>query len=1083
MRSKPLNALKIPVLLLGGMAAFSTLKAQQVTIKGVVMDENSHPLAGAQVIEKGKKMMTTTDSLGRFELPLSSTTGNLLISYVSKQTAEVAFSDSLPLAVRLLPSKSEGLSDIVVTTALGLHRDSRALGYAVQTVNTKDLASTPDPNLVNDLAGKVAGVQITNGGAGVGSTSRIVIRGETSMSGSNQPLFVVDGVPINNNSYFNDAIENGSGQGVWAETDWGNGAADVNPNDIASISVLKGGAAAALYGTRAANGAIVITTLKGKHQSNNAGVTVNTSTTFESALRLPRIQNEYGAGTGSADYHYTDGTNSYENNIGNFGHKFDGSYKVVQFDSPIPGTDLVAGDVAAVKAAGLSAADATPTLWQGHSDNFKNFLQTGITNNNYVSFGGSDEKGSYHLSVGNLNNKGLLPNMDYYRNTVAFRGSSQMTSKLSSNVFFNYINSYSNERPNIGYGSESVMYSFFGVDGMPVNVNLSELKNKWWQSGQQDRKQYNYWANHDNPYVTMYENTNSFKKNRALGNASLKYDFSKKFNVMVRTGTDFYQDNRESKRAFGTLRFPNGGFRTDDVTYFENNTDFLASYTDRTKDQAFGYHFSAGGNRFIQRITYKRDVANSLIVPGLYNFSNASTTLMPELVKMNKDIYSVYGFANLDYKHLIYMDVTARNDWSSTLPIHHNSYFYPSVSLSAILSDMIQLPTAISYLKLRGSVAQVGQDADPYSIYNTYLTNNPFDGTPLTTANNVLANSNLKASKTTSTEGGFVARFLSNRLGLDFTYYNMNTVNNVVNLPIPTSSGYSNAVVNGGKINNRGFEIMLTANPIRSYEKGGFNWDMNFNFSRNVGYVRSLPNGISTYKYLDITQYDRTYRSIQYNAVVGEKLGNMYGRVFERDSKGNIIYQNGLPQYTGENDRRLLGNYHPNFILGWHNDINYKNFDLAFTWDWHEGGKFYSYTELGLYADGLGTPTLAGRETGIIGKGVNADGTPNTTSVTAATWYQNGYYNPNISEPFMYSASYLKLREINLAYNFNHIFGRNSSSDLRLAFIARNVLLFTQNKDVDPETLALRGTQSMPGVEFLSVPSSRSIGFSASLKF
>lgn len=1058
--------------------AIKNIQAQKLKLIGKVVDsESKFPIIGVDIKVNNGNGKTSTDSTGEFSIAIDK--GNTLTaSILGYKNKTVAIQqDTVTIFLQQDPKQ---LTDVVVT-ALGISRQTRALGYSVQSLSNKQFATNPAPNLVNDLSGKVAGVQITNGGAGVGSTSRIVIRGETSLSGTNQPLFVIDGVPINNETYFNDAIEGNSNQGTWAETDWGNGAADINPNDIASISVLKGGAAAALYGSRAANGAIVLTTKKGSKHNGEVGVTITTGTTFENPLRLPKIQGEYGAGNGSEDYHYTNGTNPYENNIGNFGHKFDGSYKVVQFNSPIPGTPYVAGDVAALKAANIDPSTATPTLWEAHPDNFKNFLQTGITNTNNVSISNATDKGSYNFSFGNMVNKGLLPNMDYNRYSLAFRAENHLTDKLTLNVFLNYINTFSHERPNIGYGSESVMYSFFGVDGMPVNVDLNAIKNKRWQYGQENRTQYNYWGNHDNPYVTMYENTNSFKKNRFLGNASLSYAFNPHWNLMVRTGSDFYQDNREGKRAFGTLRFPGGGFRTDDITYFENNTDFLVTYNNNTANKDFEYKISAGANRFMQNITYSRNVANSLIVPDLYNFSNASTYLTPELVKQNKEIYSAYAFANLSYKRLLYLDVTARNDWSSTLPIDHNTYFYPSASLSAIISNIVHLPSAISYLKLRGSVAQSGMDATPYSIMNTYTTNNPFDGSPLTTANSILANNNLKAAKTTTTEFGFESHFFGNLFGIDFTYYNNNTVNDIIQLPVPASSGYSNAYVNGGKINNRGIEILLTANPIRT--ENGLNWTTSFNFSHNVGYVRSLPDGITTYKYLDITQYDRTQRSIQYNAVVGERLGNMYGRVFERDANGKIIYSNGLPTYTGEDNRKLLGNYHPDFILGWNNDFTLKNWDLGFTWDLHKGGKYYSYTELGLYNDGLGKNTLAGRETGIIGDGVNTDGSANTTSVSAATWYQSGYYNANIAEPFMYNLTYLKLREVNLGYNFNHVFGPNSNAGLKVAFIARNVLLFTQNKDVDPETLALRGSQVMPGVEFLSVPSSRSIGFSATLHF
>lgn len=1050
----------------------------RLIVKGKVVDaQNQQPIAGATLTVRGARISTASDSAGNFTInaPVNSVVLATSIGYLSKQVAVSSTTTSLLITME---ENSQSISEVVVT-ALGITRQQRSVGYSVQRVTSASLNQVPDPNLINNLNGKLTGVQITNGGAGVGSTSRIVIRGENSFSGTNQPLFVVDGVPINNETFFNNAIENSSNQGTWAEVDWGNGAAELNPNDIAEVTVLKGGTAAALYGSRATNGAVVITTKKGIKTKGQIGVSYNSTTTFETPLKLPRLQNLYGAGNGSQDYRFVDGGQSFENNIPNFGHKFDPNYLVVQFNSPAG--KYQAGDLAARAIDPSAVPVATP--WIGHADHFKNFLQTGVTTQNTIALGGSNENGNYRISIGNTYNKGILPNTDLKRYDLSFRGEHRFSNRLTSNVFINFINSGSTNRPNIGYGSESVMYTYFGVYGMPINIDLNSLK-KQWQVGQTNLRQFRYWNNHDNPYVTQYDNTNSFNKSRILGNASLKYNLTDNFYVMVRTGTDYYTDNREGHRAFTTVRFPNGGFRSDNVTYLENNTDFLLNYSKKASNK-FNWSVSGGGNRFMQNISYTRDIANALITPNLYNFSNAQNQLPTLYEKFNKRIYSLYAFGDFDYKRLLYLNVTARNDWSSTLPIGHNSFFYPSASLSTILSDIVHLPTAISFLKLRVSASQVGRDADPYSIYNTYLTNTPFSTYPLTTANNILANSNLKPSKTTTSEVGMEIHFLKNRINLDATVYVSDTKDEVVQLPIPVSSGYTNAFVNGGQIRNKGVEIMLSVAPFRSSSPVGFNWDMNFNFSRNVGRVVSLPDGINTYKYAQITQYDRYFRAIQYNAVVGEKIGNMYGNVFVRDPQGNVVYKNGVPLVTTDQNH-LLGNYNPDFILGWSNQMTYRNFNLNFVWDWHQGGKFYSYTELGVLNGGMSVETLPGRETGIVGKGVMLDVSakyvPNNVKVDAATYYL-GYYNANNNEVFMYDASYLKLRELRLGYTFKHIFGPATSSSLNFSLIGRNLLEFTQNKDVDPETLSLRGQQILPGTEFLSLPSTRSMGFSLGLNF
>ncbi|HVX49560.1 MAG TPA: SusC/RagA family TonB-linked outer membrane protein [Chitinophagaceae bacterium] len=1074
------------ILTLGFCLLLTTkLLAQNVTVTGkVVDDQDKTPVSGATITVKETGKVLVSDVSGAFKasVPANAT---LTVTFIGYTAQDVPVNGQLDLLIAL-KRDTKSLNEVVVT-ALGITRSAKSLGYAVQTVSNKQFTQAQDPNLLNNLSGKVAGVQITNGGAGVGSTARIVIRGENSFSGTNQPLFVVDGVPINNETYFNNAVENSSNQGTWAEVDWGNGAAEINPNDIAKITVLKGGTAAALYGSRAANGAVVLTTRTGAHEKNTIGVTYNSTTTFETPLKLPRLQNEYGAGvdayplTGAPNtYSFVNGGGSAENNIPNWGLHFDPSLLVDQFDSPA-GDGLQAGDLSARSV--TPGSNITPTPWVGHADHFKNFLQTGITTQNSIALGSSNADGGFRLSFGDLYNKGILPNSDLRRYTIALRANHKFNDHLTSDIYINYINSNSDERPNIGYGSESVMYTYFGVYGMPINIDLNSLK-KQWQVGQQDSKQFRYWNNHDNPYVTMYDNTNSFNKNRLIGNASLKYEFTPDFNLMVRTGTDYYGDNREGHRAFATVRFPSGGFRTDDVSYFENNTDFLANYKKRVSPE-FNFSVSAGGNMFTQNISYTRDIANALIVPNLYNFSNAQSQLPTLYEKFDKKIYSLYAFGDFDYKKLLYLNITARNDWSSTLPPGNNSYFYPSASLSAIISDMVHLPRAISYLKLRASASQVGRDADPYSINNTYLTNTPFNSYPLTVTNNVLANSNLKPSTTTTKEAGIEARFLDDRIGIDATFYSSTTKNEIVQLPVPVSSGYTNAYVNGATIKNQGIEIMLNISPLRSQKPGGLSWDMSFNFSHNVGTVEALPEGINSYIYAQVTQYDRYYRAIQYEAVVGGKIGNMYGNDYQRDPAGNIIYKNGIPQITTD-QQHLLGNYNPDFILGWYNEFSYKNFNLDFTWDWHQGGKFYSYTELGILAGGMSVETLPGRETGIIGAGVMDDGTgkyvPNNVKVDAATYY-NGYYNATNNQAFMYSETYLKLREVRLGYTFKHLLGKASGSSLNLSLVARNLLEFTQCKDVDPETLALRGQQILPGTEFLSIPATSSYGVSVNVNF
>ncbi len=1061
---------------------FLTLVMVQLSfgqITGKVTDaKDNTPIIGASILVKGTGNGTSTDLDGKFSLDAKQ--GDVLeVRFVGYEVQQITVTDQTELNIAL----KEDLVTLneVVVTALGISRQSKSLGYVVQSVDSKQVLTSQDPNLVNNLTGKVAGVTITNGGAGVGSTSRIVIRGVNSFSSSSQPLFVVDGVPINNETIFNNSVNNSSNAGTWAEVDWGNGAAEFNASDIDKVNVLKGAAAAALYGTRAASGAIVITTKKSEAEKGKFNFNYTTSDMISTPLIMPRIQGSFGAGNGNTPYQYVDGTQSYENNIPNYGPPLDGR-NIVQFDSPVldangNATGLQAADLVARKSVPGNTVQATP--WVAHPDNFKNFLQTGYTSINNLSVSTRTDNGTYRISFGNLANQGIAPNTDLYRYQLSLRAETNLTDKLSANYYVGYINSGSKNRPNIGYGSESVMYTFFGVYGMPENINLASLRNKWWQTGEEGYQQFRYWANHDNPYITMYENTNSFKKNRLISNASLKYQFNSHWNLMMRTGLDSYSEHRESHRAFSTVRFQNGGFRTDDVTYFENNTDFLLSYA-KNSSSDWNYNFSIGGNRFVQQSYYLRNIAAELISPGLYNFSNAKTLLPPLETKTEKMIYSAYAFADISYQNWVFLNLTARNDVTSTLPSGKNSFIYPSASLSAVISDKIDMPRYISYLKLRASAAQVGRDSNPYSINNTYTTNTPFSGTPLTTGNSVLANNNLQPSTTTMQEFGFDARFLENRIGVDVAVYNSDTRNEIVQLPLPISSGYTNAYVNGGAINNKGVEVILSGTPFKSAR--GLNWDMTLNFSHNYGTVTALPAGVDSYKYFEVTQYDRYFRSIQYNAAVGEKMGNMYGNVFVRDDKGNIVYNNGIPQVTNQNTRHRLGNYNPDFILGWTNNLSYGNFNLAMTWDWRQGGVFYSYTKLGLLQNGMSVDTQNRPSGGIVGVGVKQDGSVNDVSVSPATYYLN-YYSPNNNEVFTFDASYVKLREVRLGYTFHNIIANHPKATLNFNLIGRNLLLFTQNKDVDPENLALRGNQILPGIEYNSFPSQRSYGFSLTLNY
>jgi len=807
--------------------------AQSKVISGkVVAQDENIGLPGVNVVIKGTVRGTVTDADGNFKLEIASDEDVLLFSFVGYDTKEVQVGSKSILDV-VLTTGAEKLSEVVIT-ALGVKRETKALGYAIQEVDGDELTEARETNVVNSLAGKVAGVQVTNGSSGIGSTSRIVIRGESSLiPANNSPLFVVDGIPIDNSTRTNRTEGN-------LETDYGNGAGDINPDDIESISVLKGGSASALYGSRGANGVILITTKSGKG-TKGIGVSVNAGVTFEKPLQLPNYQNEYGQGAGGA-FAFGDGFGGGINdNIDeSWGPRLDGRL-ITQHDSPTS-SGFRAGD-SAVRPRnpdGSFADTVEPTPWIAHPNNIKDFFETGVTSNFNVALSGGNDAGNFRLSFTNLDNKGILPNTDLERRTFALSAGYNLTDKLHINTSINYINSSSNNRPNNSYGTENIMYLWvwFGRQ-----IDMNSLKG-YWQPGLEGIQQFNYNYNwHDNPYFTMYENTNAFNKNRVIGNFSVTYDFTDALSLMVRSGTDFYNDRRVGKRAFSTQRFAHGQYKEEIILFQETNTDFLLTF-DKEINQNFALKLSVGANRRDLSDNYNRTSANQLLVPNVYNFGNSAIPLVVSQYDQTKRVNSIYGFANIGFKNVVFLDLTARNDWSSTLPENNNSYFYPSASLSGVISDMVELPDFMSFAKLRVGWAQVGNDTDPYNLENTFGFGQPYGTTPIASESSTLKNQNLKPEIQTSFEVGTDLRFFNNRIGLDVTYYNANSKNQIIGIPVDITSGYTEKIINAGEINNQGIEAMLFASPVQI--SNGFRWDLNINYSRNRSKVIELAEGLDT---------------------------------------------------------------------------------------------------------------------------------------------------------------------------------------------------------------------------------------------
>lgn len=1064
------------IVLLLWMICLTQANAQSRSISGKVTEASGgEPVIGASVLLKGTTRGTVTNMDGDFKLEVDGPESILVFSYIGFQTLEVQVGNQSSLEVAMEYS-SEELSEVVVT-ALGVERETKALGYSVQAVDGDKFTEARETNVINSLSGRVAGVQITNSSSGIGGSARVTIRGESSLNiNANQPLFVVDGVPISNN------LVGSSGSGN-QEVDYGNAAGEINPDDIASMSVLKGPAAAALYGSRAANGAILITTKTGKSKKG-LGITINSNTTFDTPLRLPRWQDRYGQGN--------NGLFSFVNGAGagladgvdeSWGPEMDQGFMIPQFDSP--------RDVAGYRGGDLNAPEGStiqPTPWVSQPNNINDFFRTGVTLSNNVAIASGTEKSNFRFSWTNLDQKGTIPNTDLKRNTLAFNGMSQITDRLTINTAINYQRTSSGNRPSISYGTESLMYLWIWYGRQINTLNLRD----YWMRGMEGRQQFNYNYNyHDNPYFTVYENTNGQSKDRVFGNVMANYRFTDNLNLMVRTGIDFFNDLRDRKRAFSTMRFPRGSYREDAVFFSERNTDFLLTYSETSKEK-WSYTLSLGGNQMIQENRYTQTMAPQLLIPEIYKFTNTAVNLQVNHMMSEKKINSLYGFGQVGYNNILFLDVTGRNDWSSTLPIDNNSYFYPSVTLSGIVSDMVTLPEVISFFKLRAAYAEVGNDTDPYSLTNVFNPGIAWGSVQTKSESNRLANAELKPERTGSLELGTDIRLFKGRLGMDFTYYDNRTRNQIIPIELDIATGYASRIINAGEIQNYGIEVILNGSLIQ--RPSGFNWNISANFTRNRSRVLELTEGLDTY-----TMVGRNGATIQ--ARIGERMGNIYGRGFERVSDpsseyfGQIIHNTtGTPLTSTELVKQ--GNYNPDWMLGIQNSFNYKRLTFGFLFDIRYGGIVVSRTKTIGSTSGQLEETLLGRDNGydlsvegngIISPGVirTSDGSfiPNTLKISSRDWH-NRYYERSNVEAAMYDASFIKLREVTIGYNLpGGALQRLPIQEARLSLVARNLALWTENPHFDPETMSMSGATLIPGVEDMAFPSTRSIGFNLNLKF
>ena len=1020
------------------------ISQQDTKITGTVEDEFG-PVAGASVVIKGTTNGTMTDMDGHFTLEGVKKGDIIQISFIGFATQDIPYTGQTALNVKL-EEDAQKLDEVVVT-ALGMKRDKKALGYAMQELKGDELLSSREPNLANSLSGKVSGLQIVRSSNGVGGSSKIVLRGNNSLTGSNQPLIVVDGTPMDN---FTGGVDD-----VWGNSgaDMGNGLSDINPEDIESMTVLKGASAAALYGSRAGNGVILITTKSGK-KNEGLGITVNAGITTESIFLKPDMQNSFGQGS-----------------VGAYDNQSRLSW-------------------------GPKAEGQTVTNWMGRQvplrtyDNIDAFFNTGTSFNEGISFQQNIKGTSVFSSINRSDDAGITPESKLNKTNITLRATTFLdeAEKWKVDAKVNYINLNAHNRPIQGVNPSN---AFNTIYNLPRSLNVADFKNSvdedgnmiWWDASKNPQ---------ENPYwVTKYRQNND-TRNRLLGNIALKYAPTNWFNVELRGGTDYYTTTKNEKVYAGGNTTPSGLYSEGSETFYENNYSFLATANKDNLIDRLGGFVTFGGNLMIQRRTKMNASAGELLVPNLFSLNNGinKPTVTSELIR--RKMNSLYGSLQLNWDGYLFLDITARNDWSSTMSKANRSYFYPSVSLSGVISDMVpklggQMPEWFTFAKVRASYAEVGNDLDPYQLYNNFTVGKDENGNTTAAPGNVLYDSSVRSELIKSWEAGFDIRFFNNRLGLDAAWYKTNATRQLLNLPMDPFSGYSSRKVNAGNIQNEGVEISL--NGLILDNPKGLSWNSTAQFSLNRNKIIDLYPGVTLY---DI----KTLDAIQIVAVQGSYYGDIYGQTFQRVEDKNdpnygkiIVGEDGLPLIT--TGKSKVGNQSPDWMLGWTNSFSYKGFNLSFLVDFRIGGDLYSATASNLYTRGnaAGTVVNGERQDFIVPNSVvqTPNGyTENKVPVTHQNYWERigSTGNYGLPEMYTYDATNIRLRNITLGYDFNKAMLKNTPFQrLRLSATCNNVWMIHYNlPGIDPESVSATNTNAT-GFENGAAPTSRSFTFNVTVGF
>lgn len=1051
------------IIMMMGSPMVSSSYAQQaelITVRGTVIDDgDSLPLPGVSITDTQRKGLGVTDTNGSFSIRVPKGT-EVQFSFLGYTMYSATYSaDQNGVTIRM--KSSTNVMNEVVVTALGIKREQKSLGFATSTVDSTALTNAVSSNWTDALSGKVAGLNLVRN-SGPGGSNKIILRGENNLTGDNEALIVIDGVVASASS----ARRGSPSGGVYGTSgdnmpvDYGSAINDINPEDIESVTVLKGPGASALYGQRGANGAILITTKSGNAKRKTVGINFTSNTTFEDINRQPELQREYGQGLGGAAYYSrnasADGPNTNATSSA-WGAKFDGQ-SYFQWDPALQNTGL------------------TRTPWVAKQNPIDAFFRTGYDSNNSLSLDGNIKNTTLRFSLNHNENEWIAPNTGYDRTSAALSFNSKITKKLTLNGKATYNNKNSDNLPTTGFGNQAYMYWVYFSQ---PNVDPNYYRD-YWVRGMENRAFVNITTTTlESPWAISHEYINTQSRNGVLGNIQASYQLAKGLVAQLRTSLDLNRNITEQQRPYDAAgtKFAQGSYRIQRATTYEQNTDAMVKY-DREINKDITLSVTGGGSTLNNEYRKGENRADGLKVPNIFNLSNNINPIISIPDTARYQFVSVYGLISASYKDYLFLDVTGRKDWSSVLasPLRARNvgFFYPSVNMAFIPSDLWDLPKTFDMVKLRASYSQVGSGSTvPYrTAYNYLPANNGLYPNGSTTNPTLLPALNLKPLMTTTYEVGTDVRMFKNRLNVDVALYMGNTKNQILSRVVDRSSGYASAVINAGRINNKGIEIGINGTPIQMKGKNAFKWTASATFSANRNEIKELLDS-------SVVLRNSPIGNAQVIANIGGSMGDMYGLGYVRSPDGQIVYNNGVPLIAA--DPVYLGNSLPKFKTALGSTFSYKGVSLSVLFDAQFGAVGNAFSLARIAENGKSVLTLPGRYNGIIGNGVikNSDGTYRPNDVVATNipaYYKTVYYNN--AEGAMFSTDFVKFREANVTYSLPTNFVRKMGLNrVTIGGFGRNLYIWSPWPVFDPEFGSLSGNDIVTGFEVGQLPSTRSYGF------